>query len=164
MEMDLNPDNARNPIPVGAPITMLKAVEDGIYVSAGGKVFFMQGSDLRDFKYKPLLDVPAIKGSPVLIERLDLGKGVPSSHHGLVGKAILFHTSIGAFMGLKGGYVKDCTSDHYAEYDIEEGQATIKWHNGYRQYVFMGIAPAPITRIQGSALLPPIQGIGRILI
>jgi hypothetical protein len=147
-------------LPVGGPITMLKAVDDGLYVSAGDKVAFFQGPNILSLKYHHKLDVPALRGSPLTIERLDLGsKGVPMTHHGLVGKAILFHTSIGVFMGLKGGYVKDCTSDHYAEYDLVEGSSVMKWYNGYRQYVYMGRTAGPIT-IGGSALLPPIVGTG----
>jgi hypothetical protein len=134
---------------LGGGATMMLAVKDGLYISAGSKVFFalykgevnfpIEGGNLKipDFDYKLLLDVPAIKGSAVAIERMDLGKGL-QTHQGVLGRVVIFSTGIGIFMGLPGGYLKDCTSDFYAVYDIEEGAAMIKWHNGYRQYVFLG--------------------------
>jgi hypothetical protein len=145
MEIDLK----ANFQPMGGPVTMFHAVEDGIYASAAEKTFFMGYEGETElgqpkFKYKPLLDVPAHKGSPCLIERLDLGKEISTSHtshRGLVGKAVIFSTSIGIFIGLKQGFVVDCTSDHYASLDVEEGCSLVKWHNGYRQYVFLGQAP-----------------------
>jgi hypothetical protein len=144
--MEMNPEN--NFQQIGGPVNMFKAVEDGIYASAAEKVFFMYGDGGEEppvFKYKPLLDVPALRGSPVIIERLDLGtKGVPSTHRGLIGKAVIFSTNIGIFLGLKGGLVLDCTSNNYAVLDVEEGCSLVKWHNGYRQYIFLGQAPAEI--------------------
>ena len=145
MEMDLK----GNFILLGGPITMFHSVEDGIYASAAEKTFFMAYKGETDlgqpnFDYKPLLDVPVQRGSPCIIERLDLGKEIAASHashKGLVGRAVIFSTSIGIFLGLKGGYVFDCTSDHYAVLDVEEGCSLVKWHNGYRQYIFLGQAP-----------------------
>jgi len=152
---------------MGGPVTMFHAVEDGIYASAAEKTFFMgyEGEtdlDQPKFKYKPLLDVPTLKGSPCLIERLDLGKEISTSHtshRGLVGKAIIFSTGIGIFIGLKGGYVVDCTSDHYAVLDVEEGCSLVKWQNGYRQYIFLGQAPAQIGGGSFKIRLPMLTGL-----
>jgi hypothetical protein len=160
MEMNLK-DNF---ISMGGPITMFHSVEDGIYASAAEKVFFMdyQGETALgqpDFKYKPLLDVPALRGSPCIIERLDLGREIASSHRGLVGRAVIFSTNIGIFLGLKGGYVLDCTSDHYAVLDVEQGCSLVKWHNGYRQFIFLGQAPAEIGGGSFKIRLPILTGI-----
>lgn len=113
---------------------------------------------LPNFKYELKLDVPAIKGSAVAIERMDLGSD--PIHKGLVGRCIIFSTNIGIFMGLPGGYVKDCTSDFYAVYDIEEGASLVKWHNGYRQYIFLGQAPAEIIGNIGDMEFPVLESCG----
>jgi len=147
-EMDIK----RDFIYLGGPITMIKGVngprgENGIYVSAGGKCAYLSDLEpsLEKAKYKPLLDVPALLGSSVSIERYDLGKG-------LEGKVCIFGTCIGMFMGLPGGFVKDLTSEHYAITDIEEGFSFIKYHMGYRQYVFVGQAPAGVGLINLNAV------------
>ncbi len=153
-------DTRKNFFTLGGGVSMLLAVKDGLYISHGSKVAWLGyqgeaklgGHDLAipDFNYKLLLDVPAIKGSSVAIERMDLGKD--PQMRGLIGRCIIFSTSIGIFMGLPGGYVKDLTSDHYAVYDVEEGSSMIKWHNGYRQYVFLGQVPAGIGLINLNAV------------
>jgi hypothetical protein len=137
-EMDIERDH----LDLGGNYTMLIGVngpagEDGLYVSGGGKCMYVDNLEpnLENAKYKTLLDVPALRGSAVAIERMDLGKG-------LVGRCCVWSTSIGIFMGLPGGYVKDLTSEHYGVLDIEEGFSYVKYHMGYRQYVFVGQAAA----------------------
>ncbi len=143
-------DTRKNFFVMGGDVTMMLSVKDGFYISAGSKVIFApyQGEvefpiehgklAIPDFGYKRLLDVPAIKGSAVAIEKMkDPGIGV-------IGRCVIFSTSIGIFMGLPGGYLRDLTSDFYGVFDIEDGTAMIKWYNGYRQYVFLGQAPAAL--------------------
>jgi len=110
-------------------------------VSGGGKCAYLSNLEpsLEGANYKPLLDVPALPGSAVKIGRMDIGR-----IGGLEGDCVVWSTCIGIFMGFAGGYVKDLTSEHYAVLDIEEGFSYIKYHMGYRQYVFMGQAPAEI--------------------
>jgi hypothetical protein len=139
-EMDLKRDH----IYLGGAYTMLKSVnrpggEVGLYVSGGGKCYYLDELEpsLEATRCRTILDVPALPGSAVAIERMDIGR-----IGGLEGRCCIFSTVIGIFMGFAGGFVKDCTSEHYAVLDIEEGYSYIKWHLGYRQYVFMGqVAP-----------------------
>ena len=147
-EMDIERDH----LDLGGDYTMLIGVngpagENGLYVSGGGKCMYVSNLEpsLENATYKTLLDVPALRGSAVAIERMDLGKG-------LVGRCCIWSTSIGVFMGLPGGYVKDLTSEHYAVLDIEEGFAYVKYHMGYRQYIFVGQASPGIGLINLSAV------------
>jgi hypothetical protein len=149
-EMDIERDH----IDLGGDYTMLVGVngpagEDGLYVSGGGKCMYITDLEpsLENATYKTLLDVPALRGSAVAIERMDLGKG-------LVGRCCIWSTSIGIFMGLPGGYVKDLTSEHYAVLDIEEGFSFVKYHMGYRQYVFVGQAKVGVGLITLNAVDP----------
>ena len=150
-EMDVERDH----IDLGGNYTMLIGVngpagENGLYVSGGGKCMYVSNLEpsLEGATYKTLLDVPALRGSAVAIERMDLGKG-------LVGRCCIFSTCIGIFMGLPGGYVKDLTSEHYAVLDIEEGFAYVKYHMGYRQYIFVGQAAPGVGLINISGIETP---------
>ena len=128
-------DMRKNFILTGGPITMLKAVEDGIYVSAQGKTFFMHGDDPSTFKYKPICDLPAIVGSPIVFEK----EVVTYAKRGtLAGKTVIFSTTDGIFMGYKGGAVEDLTSKHYGVLDVDSGCAFIRWDKLYQQYIFVG--------------------------
>ncbi len=159
-EMDLERDH----IYIGGPVTMMIGVNgpgraDGLYVSGGGKCAFLSNLEpsLEGATHKPLLDVPALPGSAVAIEKLDMGNGLMG--RGLVGRGCIWSTVIGIFMGFAGGYVKDLTSEHYGVLDIERGVASIKYHMGYRQYVFMGQAQAGLgeASIQITEPVPTIQ-------
>jgi len=148
MEME----KKRNFIVLDGPITMMNAVIDGMYISAGNTVSFHHGSDLFDMKYKELLNVPAIKGSPVVVERMTYTSTTLKDR--AIGKCVIFSTSIGIFMGMPGGELKNLTGDYYGVNDIEIGSSIIRWHGNYRQYVFMAQAPAEIAGIDGSINLP----------
>lgn len=162
-------DERKNFYTLGGGATMMLAVKDGLYISAGSKVFFalykgevefpIEGGKLKipDFDYKLLLDVPAINGSAVAIERYAIKDKV-------IGRCVIFSTSLGIFIGLPEGYLKDMTSDNYAVYDIEEGAAMVKWHNGYRQYVFLGQMPAEVNETVGAITFPALESDGAELI
>lgn len=148
MEMEIK----RNFIMLGGPITMMHAVVDGIYISAGNTISFHHGSDLFDMKYKELLNVPAIKGSPIVVEKMVYTSTTLKDR--AIGKCVLFSTSIGIFMGMPGGELKNLTGDYYAVDGIEDGSALIRWYGNYKQYVFMAQAPAEIAGIDGSIEFP----------
>ncbi len=148
MEME----EKRNFIMLGGPITMMHAVIDGMYISAGNTVSFHHGSDLFDMKYKELLNVPAIKGSPIVVERMVYTSTTLKDR--AIGKCVIFSTSIGIFMGMPGGELKNLTGDYYGVNDIEDGSAIIRWDSNYRQYIFMAQAPAEIAGIDGNIDLP----------
>ncbi len=144
-------DSRKNFIMVGGPITMMHAVEDGIYTSAGNKTFFMHGADPFEFKYKPILDVPAINGSPVTSEKeLVKYKG----REIFVGKAVIFSTIDGVYIGYKGGEVEDITGSHYEVTGIENGCSFI---TESQQYIFLGEYPAGIGATSFEVRIPGIS-------
>jgi hypothetical protein len=114
---------------------------------------------LAEANYKNLLDVPAIPGSAVKISKLEIGKTMPQ----VVGEAVIFSTKIGIYMGLPGGFLRDLTSKHYAVKDVQEGASIVRWENGYRQYIFMGQAPAEVAGNEGGGRLSSLTGEGKIL-
>ncbi len=137
-EMDI----ARDFIYLGGPITMMKGVngpggEIGLYVSAEQRCVYLSNLEpsLEGAHYKNMLDVPALPGSAVSLERYDLGRG-----GGAVGKACIWSTVEGIYLGLVGGLVKDLTSKHYQVNGIVDGYAFIRDLAGYRQYIYLGYA------------------------
>ncbi len=152
-------DERKNFYTLGGGVTMLSAVKDGLYISADNKVIFagykgefqfsIEGGKLAipDFDYKALLDVPVIKGSAIAIEKMK------DPRTGVLGRCVVFSTTIGIFMGFPGGYLKDMTSDYYGvSDDIEDGSAMIRWNNGYKQYIFLGQYSAGIGLINLNAV------------
>jgi hypothetical protein len=133
MEMD----SEKNFIQLNGPISMFNAVSDGIWVSEKDGISFHQGPDLFNMIYKKMLNEPAIKGSAITIDGIDLASGASS-------KCVVFSTEIGIYMGFTGGVLKNVTDGKYGVLDIEQGQAIISSQNGYYQYIFMAQAPAGI--------------------
>jgi hypothetical protein len=131
---------------------MVKSVGEGVFVGTDKQVLFYPGDPLKS-KEVEVVGAPIVPGSGVTINKLNL-KGVE------IGKAVLFHTEIGAFLGLPDGRTIDLTSAHYAVQDVEEGMALIRWNNGYRQYIFMAQAPAEIAGTAGAGELPAFSGSG----
>lgn len=143
-------DSRKNFILTGGPITMLKAVEDGIYVSASGKTFFMHGDDPSTFKYKALLDVPAIQFSAISFEK----EVITYAKRGtFAGKTVIFSTTDGIFMGHKSGALEDLTGKHYGVLDIDSGCSFIRWDKVRQQYIFIG---EPYPEISFNLILPGI--------
>jgi hypothetical protein len=154
MEMDLK----RNFMYLGGPITMMNAVKDGLYISAGSHVSFHHGSDLFEMKYVELLDVPAHRGSAQVVERLKHTAGSLKDQER--GKCVIFSTPIGIFMGEEGGVLRDLTGDHYAVEEAEEGASTIRWYGNYRQFLYAIRIPSQDVGATGSDVLPMPSGTG----
>jgi hypothetical protein len=131
---------------IGGPVTMLVAVKDGIYISAGDRVLFCQGPDIFA-NYHQVSDAPAVMGSAVGIE----GK--------LSGERIaVWSTKVGVYMGLPGGQIKEVTQGHYGVVGATGGMASYIWPNGYWQYAFM--ADLVSTEVSLKGILPMIESAG----
>jgi hypothetical protein len=143
MEMD----EEKNHIVLRGPINMFHAVSDGIWSSERDGIGFHQGHDLFNFVYRKMLPEPAIKGSAVSIDGIDLRDDTS-------GKCVVFSTETGIYMGFAGGVLKNVTNGKYGVLDIEQGQAIISSQNGYCQYIFMAQAPAEIAGFEINLTLP----------
>jgi hypothetical protein len=152
-------DVKRDHIYLGGPITMLIGVngpegENGLYVSGDGKCVYLSNLEpsLEAANYKPLLDIPALPGSAIGIDRMILSGR-------LVGRVAMWSTIEGIFMGLPGGKVRDLTGEHYFVLGIERGFALVRDIGGYRQYIYMGEASAGL----GLASMEFIESVPTIL-
>lgn len=141
-EIDLEKDF----IYMGGEISMMIGVngigvEPGLFTSSAGKCNYLSNLEpnLENVSWRTVVDVPALPGSAVAIEEIDLGKG-----GGLLGRGCIWSTSKGIYLGMPGGKVKDLTSEHYKVEGIVNGFATIRDYKGYRQYIYSGFPEAGI--------------------
>ncbi len=159
-------DTRKNFMIPGGAVKMMVGVKDGMYISHGNKITFLRylGESkfgdttlaTPDFDFIPMLDVSVVPGSSIVLERIMLGGKAGIGSRDAFGRAAVFATEIGIFMGLPGGHLYDCTSSHYAVSDIEDGTAMIRWNNGYHQYIFLGERPAEIGVGSGVFSIPRI--------
>jgi hypothetical protein len=129
----LNPDmiDMRNGFKVfRGRITMVKAVKDGLYVSAGDATYFVEGSDPSEAKLTKVLGSGAYEGSAITVESWEFPKG-------LIADAAVWTTSEGVFIGGPGGYVVNKTDIAYTIPDgISWGAALEFDKTRMDQYIF----------------------------
>lgn len=134
-------------------VGMIKSTGDGLYVGTDQRILWYPG-DPFDSREDEVIQAGVKPYSGVTISDLKV-QGVE------LGKCVLFHTTVGAFLGIPGGKVIDLTSEHYAIQDVEDGAALIRSDKGYRQYVYMAQAPAYIAGTAGAGVLPSLTASGR---
>jgi hypothetical protein len=89
-------------------ITMLKAVDDGLYLSDGEKTYFASGRDMQDLALEPVAEYGAI---PWAAQRVDAGLvGV----EGFKGHVVFWVSEEGICVGGDGGSYRNLTQRRYA--------------------------------------------------
>ncbi len=97
-------DLARNWIEFSSPVTMIKAVDDGLYVSDSSAVFFLGGPTPTEFSIKMVSKTPAIAGTAVVIDMSMVGDGSRAGS-----KGALWLSPGGIHLGMQGGQVANLT-------------------------------------------------------
>ena len=123
-----------NNIPLSDEITMMEAVDDGIWVSTGdkyGRIFFLSGNTPQDFTKIDRANYKAIQGSAVKIR--DAG----SIFHdiGLTGTAIIFATKRGICVGGNGGRFINLTYTKYKLTDNRFGAGLLRINDNKVFYI-----------------------------
>ncbi|RPI50465.1 MAG: hypothetical protein EHM49_08530 [Deltaproteobacteria bacterium] len=121
-------DKRKNAIPFSDRITMMKAVLNGIFVSAGDHISFMEGGDPFQFTYRDVSNVPAIERTAITVEEENIGRGEK-------GKAVYWLTELGVYRGLPGGMITQMQDGLFSIRDIDAGMAVLRDDNGYQQYL-----------------------------
>lgn len=94
----------------GAPITVLGAVEGGLFVGTGAAVYFLAGASFADAALLKKLDSPALAGSLVSADGL-----AATGRAELAGqRVVLFATLDGVVLGLPDGSLHNLTYERYA--------------------------------------------------
>lgn len=111
-------------------VTMLRAVEDGIYVSTLKAIYFMAGGDPAETVLRKVADYGAILGTDILIDAENVGAGDAA------GKAIIYTSPQGVCLAMAGGQFKNLTKEYYQVSDpMTRGSAMIRAKDGYWQYL-----------------------------
>ena len=129
-------DKTKNFFPFEAPITMLGAVGDGLYVGTEDSCWFLSGSSLKELKRTRVLDSPVIRGSMVFMPsevanppQVDLGADQP------VSLGLLFMTANGYCAGQNSGVVYNLTESKMVFPDAVSAHALYRNQDGMHQYV-----------------------------
>jgi hypothetical protein len=144
-------DKTKNFFQFEAPITMVGAVGDGLYVGTQEGCWFLSGSTLKELKRVRVLDSPVIPGSMVTMPaeianppQVDLGQDTP------VSLGVLFMTVNGYCAGQNGGQCFNLTESKFIFPEAVSAKALYRVQDGVHQYVAVldsGGAPASTAAI-----------------
>lgn len=102
-------DKTKGFIPFEHDITMVRAVDDGLYVGTTEQLFFLQGTYSDGLKRSVVIDSPVIRGSSVLAPTADVHPQVKKGGDVPEGTSPVFMTADGICVGLDGGQVYNLT-------------------------------------------------------
>jgi hypothetical protein len=108
-------------------ITLLRAVDDGIYV-ADAKTYFLKGKANEDYERDPVYPVRAIPYTDIRVS----GKYIDD---GLTGDVAMWTAENGICLGDNSGQVKNLTEARYVFTSHGIGTGFIREKNGIRHYV-----------------------------
>lgn len=116
-------------------ITMVRAVDDGIYVGTTRQLLFLQGLMSTGLSMKVIVDAPVVQGSSVVVP---LVKVHPNARGGGVvpeGDGPVFMTGAGICLGLAGGQVLNLTQDRMVFPSAQSAAALYREDQGANSYV-----------------------------
>jgi hypothetical protein len=112
-------------LPFDGIVTLLGAVEDGIYASDGKKTYFIEDGKKRHDG----LPHAAIPGTMVYADLATIGDGSIS------GKGLIWASDKGIILGMKGGVTKNLTEANYVYDSASWGAGLFRQANGINQYI-----------------------------
>jgi len=116
-------------------ITLMVAVDDGLYISDSYDTFFYQGKDPHNMTAKLVADYPAIYGMYTTVERRLVGSRDP-----IQGNVVYWQSSKGVCMGTEGGNFVNLIIQKYKLSSIpKKGTAFFRNNNGIPQFISVGI-------------------------
>lgn len=128
-------DKNKNYIHLPDDITMIRAVDDGLYVGTTAQLLFLQGTLSAGLKQSIVVDAPVIQGSSVLVP---YSKAHPQARTGSPipeGTGPMFMTEAGICLGLAGGTVFNLTQDRVAFPHGERAAALCRLDQGATSYL-----------------------------
>ena len=123
-------DRRRNFKQLPSRVTLLSAVDDGVYVSDQERTYFMAGGDPGEAALMNKADYPAIPYTAQKIEAERIGE------LGLSGPAILWASRMGICLGASGGQFRNLTEDYYRiQGDLSSGSSLLRKRGDSHQYL-----------------------------
>jgi hypothetical protein len=109
-------------------ITAIRAVDNGVYVSEGDKVWFLSGTSPDNFVFTVAYDAEILRGSDVRVDDIVLGEQT-------ISPAIIWTTKKGICVGTDGGQVINLTEDKYDMPNFITGSAIFRKEGGLDRYL-----------------------------
>lgn len=127
-------DKTRNFLPFEHDVTMVKAVNDGIFVGTTAQLLFLQGTLSEGLRRTRVLDTPVLRGSAVMAPTAEVH---PAARQQLVAESMspVFMTGAGVCVGLDGGTVYNLTRDRVVFPDAVSVAALYREDQGATNYV-----------------------------
>ena len=127
-------DKTKNFIQFENDITMVRAVDDGLYVGTTAQLFFLQGTFAEGLKRSIVVNAPVIPGSAVLAPTADVH---PQARSGPVpeGTSPVFMTGDGVCVGLAGGQVFNLTRGRMVFPGAQSAAALYRSDQGANAYL-----------------------------
>jgi len=122
-------DRRRNFKQLPSRITLMSAVDDGIYVSDLERTYFMGGGDPGEAVLIDKANYPAISHTEQKIDAPRIG-GL-----GLSGSAVLWASGMGICLGVTGGQFKNLTEEHFRIQGHPSSGTILRKENGFYQFV-----------------------------
>lgn len=115
-------------------ITMIEAVDDGLYVGTEAQLLFLQGTHAEGLKMTVILEEPVVRGSAVDVP---VAEAHPQAKNGPVpeGVAPMFLTGAGICLGLENGQVHNLTRGRVVFPAAERAAALYRGDQGANAYV-----------------------------
>ena len=132
--------------PMGSIITMLQAVDDGVWLSSSDAVYFLSGPGYDEITFRKILDEPAIFRTSQLSDASLLG-----GDHQMIGKVVWFATTRGIYIGGNSGQLIPVSEGIVSIGSGSGGAGVIRNQQGQVHYL------ASISGVQGAVnpYIPP---------
>ena len=133
--------------PMGSIITMLLAVDDGVWISSSDAVYFLSGPGYDEITFRKILDDPAIFRTAQLSDANLLG-----GDHQMIGKVVWFATTRGIYIGGNSGQLIPVSEGKVSVGSGSAGASVIRNQQGQVHYL------ASISGVQGAVnpYVPPV--------
>lgn len=127
-------DKTKNFLQFEDDVTLLAAVDDGIYVGTERNLYFLQGTFSEGLKRSVVMGTGVVPGSCV---RVPFVKADPRARSGPApeGQGPMFLTLGGVVLGLNGGQAYNLTQDHFVFPDAIGAAALYREDQGANAYV-----------------------------
>jgi hypothetical protein len=127
-------DKTKNFLQFEADLTMIAAVDDGLYVGTTMSLLFLEGVFGAGMKLTTVLNAPVVPGSQVVVP---YAKAMPQARSGPVpeGFGPMFMTGQGIVVGLNGGQAYNLTQDHVVFPGAVRAAALYREDQGANAYV-----------------------------
>lgn len=128
-------DKTKNFIQFEDDITMLAAVDDGIYVGTTTNLYFLSGTFAEGLKQSTVMGVGVIPGSLTSVPYVKVDPRARGGNPTPEGQGPVFMTAAGVVVGMPGGTVYNLTQDHVVFPVAVRAAAMYREDQGTNSYV-----------------------------